>query len=278
MIHPTVIFKREQHRNADVLSIYSPNSEPFNTIVRKLKATYSSSKRMWWLPWSKEITNTAFKAFKGLALVDYSSLKAEREKGEKEKGTSKDLQGFKNHEGLRKEPTPHAPVTLTQKGSQRIQEQETLRSSAKQNHAAWTQAQVDAMWQYADKLRIRQYSESTYNTYGFYFKQFLAAHPGQDPKDITEEQIIAHVIKVVKEHNYANKTQNQIINAIKFYYEKVLGLKKKEYWIPRPRKETKLPTVASEEVVNHFELTFQRVLKGDVQTRNFLVVFKFSGT
>lgn len=39
------------------------------------------------------------------------------------------------------------------------------------------------------------------------------------------------------------------LNAIKFYYEKVLGLKKHMYWIPRPRKETKLPVVASEEEV-----------------------------
>jgi integrase/recombinase XerD len=37
--------------------------------------------------------------------------------------------------------------------------------------------------------------------------------------------------------------------SIKFYYEKVLGLEKKKYWIPRPRKETKLPVVASEEEV-----------------------------
>jgi site-specific recombinase XerD len=105
------------------------------------------------------------------------------------------------------------------------------------------------MWAYARKLEIRNYSKSAFTTYGYYFKQFLAAHPNQDPKDITEEQIIDHVIKTVKARNYATKTQNQIINAIKFYYEKVLGLKKKEYWIPRPRKEFKLPVVASEEEI-----------------------------
>jgi len=33
------------------------------------------------------------------------------------------------------------------------------------------------------------------------------------------------------------------INAIKFYYEKVLGRKKEYYRISRPRKESKLPTV-----------------------------------
>ena len=70
-----------------------------------------------------------------------------------------------------------------------------------------------------------------------------------NPKEITEEQIIEHILKIVEEKNYATKTQNQIVNSIKFYYEKVLGPEKKKYWIPRPRKEQKLPVVASEEEV-----------------------------
>lgn len=229
MSKATVIFKREEHRNQQVLSIYTPNTEPFNSIVRKLKATYSATKKMWWLAWDKGTVNTAFKAFKDVAFVDYSAIKSENEKREKQKGTSE--------QDLRTALNPH--ITLTQKGSQRKQ----------LKNMEWTQAQKDAMWAFADKLRIRKYSESTYRTYGVYFKQFLAAHPNIDPKDISEEQIITHVITTVKQHNYATKTQNQIVNAIKFYYEKVLGLKKKEYWIPRPRKEFKLPVVASEEEI-----------------------------
>lgn len=155
-------------------------------------------------------------------MVDYSALKAE--KGGNEKGQ---------------------PLTKT------LKVLETLKVSAteKTDNIRWTKAQHAAMWAFANKLEIRKYSQSTFTTYGVYFKKFLAAHPNQDPKDITEEQIIAHIIKTVKEHNYATKTQNQIINAIKFYYEKVLGLKKTEYWIPRPRKEFRLPVVASEEEV-----------------------------
>jgi integrase/recombinase XerD len=43
--------------------------------------------------------------------------------------------------------------------------------------------------------------------------------------------------------------QNQSINAIKFYYERVLGGKRKIYLIERPRKEQYLPEVLSEEEV-----------------------------
>lgn len=207
MHQPTVIFKKEEHRSLQVLSIYAPNAQPFNNIVRKLNARYSSTKKMWWLKFDKQAVNRAFMAIKPFAYVDYSALK-----------TSK--------------PIAKAKVT-----------------GGSLKDFAWTKEQKAAMHAFADKLRIRNYSQSTFKTYGVYFKQFLAAHPDTDPQEITEEQIISHVIATVKQHDYATKTQNQIINAIKFYYEKVLGLHKKEYWIPRPRKETKLPTVASEEEV-----------------------------
>ena len=39
-------------------------------------------------------------------------------------------------------------------------------------------------------------------------------------------------------------------NGLKFYYEQVLGLEKKVYWLDRPRKEKRLPTVLSPQEVN----------------------------
>ncbi len=41
--------------------------------------------------------------------------------------------------------------------------------------------------------------------------------------------------------------QNQAINAIKFYYERVLSGKRKFYFLERPRKEKTLPVVLSQE-------------------------------
>ncbi len=216
MQQQTVILKKEQHREQNVLSLYMPKDTELNSIAKKLGARYSATKRMWWLPWGKFVTHTAYTALKEKAWVDYSALKTYTKK----------------------------PPTSTNKPAPRKKVQkDDLKSFA------WTVEQKDAMWAYSDKLTIRRYSKSAFTTYGYYFKQFLAAHPTAHPKDITEEQIIAHVIRIVKNRSYSAKTQNQIINAIKFYYEKVLGLKKKEYWLPRPRKEFKLPTVASEEEV-----------------------------
>lgn len=51
---------------------------------------------------------------------------------------------------------------------------------------------------------------------------------------------------MVKKRKVSRSTQNQVINAIKFYYEKVLGREKADYYIERPRKENRLPEIISE--------------------------------
>lgn len=182
---PQVIFKKEMHRQKLVLSIYTPNAEPFNSIVRKLGCTYSVTKKTWWLPFEKQVVNTAYVAFKGKAWVDYSAVEAHRE-------TSTSL-------SLRQGPKPYVERSR----------------NAQRKQTVWTQAQKDAMWAFAQKMELRRMSPSTYRTYGVYFKQFLAAHPNIRPEEITEDQIKKHIVSIVKKHNYATKTQNQIVNALK---------------------------------------------------------------
>lgn len=221
MSKPTVSFIKETHRNRSVLSMYMQPDHMLNQIAKQIGARYSVTKKMWHLPYSKASVNRAFEAYKEKAWVDYSAIK-----------TSK---------------TPNEQVSTTlgldQPNAEHIRR---VKSTKKTN---WTQAQKEAMWAFAQKLELRRMSTSTFRTYGVYFKQFLAAHPTTNPKDITEDQIKKHIVATVKKHNYATKTQNQIVNAVKFYYEQVLGMQKHTYWIPRPRKEFKLPTVASEEEI-----------------------------
>jgi site-specific recombinase XerD len=59
----------------------------------------------------------------------------------------------------------------------------------------------------------------------------------------------AFILRLIKERNISPSQQNQRINAIKFYYEKVLGKEKEYYDIGRPRKERKLPDVLSKEEI-----------------------------
>jgi len=102
---------------------------------------------------------------------------------------------------------------------------------------------------YTEQLRIKRYSQSTLRTYTDLFEEFINYYYNLDPKEITEKDILAYLRYLVDERQVSVSYQNQAINAIKFYYEKVLQGRRKFYFIERPRKEQKLPIVLSEEEV-----------------------------
>jgi len=103
--------------------------------------------------------------------------------------------------------------------------------------------------EYIETLQLRNYSEPTIKTYRLHFQRFLKYYQNTKLKDITHEQIRQYLLYLVNERKYSTSAQNQAINSIKFYYEKVLGKPVEKYYVPRPRKEKRLPEVLSEEEV-----------------------------
>ena len=71
----------------------------------------------------------------------------------------------------------------------------------------------------------------------------------EELKDVTTEQINTFILHLIKSKNISISQQNQRINAVKFYFEKVLGREKQYYELHRPRKENKLPKVLSKNEV-----------------------------
>jgi site-specific recombinase XerD len=103
--------------------------------------------------------------------------------------------------------------------------------------------------EYLQKLLELRYSESTYKTYKQAFEEFVNYYPDQNLEEIGEELIISYLRYLVNDRKISTSVQNTTINAIKFYYEKVLGGKRTFYHIDRPRTEKTLPEVLSEEQV-----------------------------
>jgi len=99
------------------------------------------------------------------------------------------------------------------------------------------------------KLRELRYSENTIKTYEGMFEEFINYYHKNDINKIEEPQIISFLRYLVMERKVSTSYQNQSINAIKFYYEKVLGGQRKFYFIDRPKKEQALPTVLNEDEV-----------------------------
>lgn len=117
---------------------------------------------------------------------------------------------------------------------------------------------------YKDLLTRRRYSENTFRIYTTMFNQYLHFIAPLKADEATEEDIRRYQDYLVKKRKLSQSTQNQAINAIKFYYEKLMGQEKKTYYIERPRKEKKLPTVLSEgevlKILKHTENMKHRLL------------------
>lgn len=103
-------------------------------------------------------------------------------------------------------------------------------------------------WIFHTDLELR-YSVNTQNVYTDLFEEFINYYPEKQSEEITEEEIISFLRYLVNERKISTSYQNQSINAIKFYYERVLGGTRKIYLIERPRKENYLPEVLSEEEI-----------------------------
>ena len=98
---------------------------------------------------------------------------------------------------------------------------------------------------YIDLLEQKRYSKHTQAIYKSYFADFIRHFDGRDLRNITKAEINSYILHLIKEKGISTSQQNQRINAIKFYYEKVLGRNKEYYQIERPRKERTLPSVVA---------------------------------
>jgi len=102
---------------------------------------------------------------------------------------------------------------------------------------------------FIEKLQEMRYSPHTIQTYTSLFEEFINFYHRFDISRIDEHQIIAFLRHLVTERKVSISYQNQSINAIKFYYERVLGSQRKIYLVDRPRTEKTLPIVLSPEEV-----------------------------
>lgn len=95
-------------------------------------------------------------------------------------------------------------------------------------------------------LLRKNYSYNTSKTYLSFAAKYLSYCSTNNYK--ADTGVEDYVITLIK-NGYSVSAQNQAINAIKFYLEKVEGNERKVYTIDRPMKEKRLPVVLSQEEV-----------------------------
>ena len=94
-------------------------------------------------------------------------------------------------------------------------------------------------------LRDRRYSERTINTYVKGIRVFLNYYHNKTPNEITNSDIIDFNNRYIIARKLSASFQNQIINAIKLYYQTVHNKQLDPDLIKRPKRPKKLPNVLS---------------------------------
>lgn len=98
------------------------------------------------------------------------------------------------------------------------------------------------------KLQLKRYSNNTIRTYVLFFERFINHYRQVEVNELNEVHIRQYLSLLV-ERGMSNSYINQMVNAIKFYYEMVLDMPNRYYEIERPIKEQRLPKVISKEEV-----------------------------
>lgn len=108
---------------------------------------------------------------------------------------------------------------------------------------------------YLDQLELGHYSIQTARTYVSLFERFINHYKDLPLVKITENEIQAYLL-MIQQKGCSISMINQTINAIKFYYENVMGMPNRFYSIERPKRKKSLPKVLSiEEIKVLIEVT-----------------------
>lgn len=133
-------------------------------------------------------------------------------------------------------------------------------------------SQQKALDELERQLILNRYSIHTRKSYLSQFKSFLSYYRRHDPTSITKEEVENYLIHCIKERYISESTQNQIINAIKFYFEKILKRPRIQYQFTRPKKPLQLPNVLSKDEV---QLLFEHT--DNIKHKCILVIIYSAG-
>ncbi|MDF1550235.1 MAG: phage integrase N-terminal SAM-like domain-containing protein, partial [Bacteroidales bacterium] len=93
----------------------------------------------------------------------------------------------------------------------------------------------EVLKEYCNTLTIKRASNSTKKTYTSMFKWFLAYFYGKEITHVTTKEITDYLLWEIEKNGISPTQQNQLINAIKYYFEKVLNQPRTVYNLPRAK-------------------------------------------
>lgn len=223
-----IMLRRILHRQEYRIGIFSEISFALNELLQRSGAVYSRTHKCWHLPATRAEFLRISELLKG--------YKLEVEKPEVAVHVY--------------QTTPETPPPVQSAKSPRREAKTRLPDLLPANRL-----EVNRMVQ---QLQLKGLSENTLRTYRNEFIIYLKHIRHIHAPDMPVQRIKDYLQYCYATLHLSENTIHSRINALKFYYEQVLGREKFFWEIPRPKKHLQLPRVISEE----------KILQGLLQLRN----------
>jgi len=112
------------------------------------------------------------------------------------------------------------------------------------------EASLNAIAETEKIMTLKAFARSTVTTYKSELVHFFKYFEKKPVEQISKTEIENYIYFMIKRFKISKTKQNQIINAIKCYFEHVLGKDRTLYTIQRPKKDLKLPNVLSKDDIS----------------------------
>jgi site-specific recombinase XerD len=228
-----VTVKPLQHRGLECIGIYfEKNALLQQSIQKEAGARWSKTNTCWYIPCDGENYLRLKTALESKAELEITELKKFLlEKKSSGLGEAAVIAGS--------QPKVVKDEKFRAENSKKPRPQVYLHALSKENK--------EALQQFKRQLFLKAYSQSTIRTYENEFRQFLQAIKNTPADHFSVSRLKDYFHYCYSALHLSENTLHSRINALKFYYEQVLGREKFFWEIPRPKKHLILPKVLGEE-------------------------------
>jgi integrase/recombinase XerD len=234
-MNTTIVFLPVIHRNLERILLRHPYKTDVNNTVRSLSdARWSQTHKAWHIPLEETACKTALEKLRQIALVDISILSDH----------------LKKRKALVSENVPANHKQIYTTSSHVSNTQPTVTTSASIQNSPPTQPinplNIVALKNMIEHLQLKAYSASTIKTYKGEMIPFLQLLGSHVANQLSTDDVRRYLHHCIVEKKLSENTIHSRINALKYYYEQVLGKEKFFVEVPRPKRPLQLPKLLNE--------------------------------
>lgn len=216
-----------QHKGKEQIGIYFEKNPSVQALLQKYaNAQWSSSHICWYISCTAEKYDLLKTHLKDKALINVEELRRHL--------LNRNV----------KDPFPTSPAEL----QKTIQKKEVVKKRQNKPHIL-SEENKEALRLFKQQMILKGFSENTIRTYFGEFRQFLDVLGTNSAVTFSVPRLKDYFQYCHSELKLTESTIHSKINAIKFYYEQVLGREKFFWDIPRPKKPYILPKVINKEKI-----------------------------